>query len=64
MTKYIKVQVGFNGKAERGPSYTDPIEKISLEDLFDGSNHGSQYILTQVEMTDEEHAALPEFAGF
>lgn len=64
MPKYIKVQIASNGKAEPGGGYIDPAGRISLDDLFDGSEYGDQYILTLVEMTEEEHKALPEFTGF
>lgn len=47
-------------------SYIDREGNISLSDLLDGQPPGESdgYLISIVEMTQEEFNALPEFAGF
>jgi len=56
---FVKIE-----SVDLGSSYIDRPESIVASDLFDGSEIGDKYLLTAIEMTEEEFAALPEFTGF
>ena len=59
--RYVKVK----SIAQRS-SYIDEGTNINLLDLLDGSYPGEDegYLVSIVEMTEEEFKALPEFDGF
>ena len=59
--RYVKVK----SVAQRSP-YIDEGKNINLLDLLDGSDSGKDegYLVSIVEMTEEEFKALPEFDGF
>lgn len=59
--RYVKVK-----SVAQGSSYIDEDRDISLFDLLDGAYPGENegYLVSIVEMTEEEFKALPEFAGF
>lgn len=59
--RYVKVK-----SVAQGSSYIDIGTNINLLDLLDGSYSGEDegYIISIVEMTEEEFKALPEFDGF
>jgi len=62
MPKFIQVELFEDGKARGG--YTNRPEDISIADIFDGATEGEQYLLTCVELSEEEYAVFPEFTGF
>ena len=60
--RYIKVK-----QVTQGSSYIDDINTTAtLADLLDGAYPGEDegYLVSIVEMTEEEFKALPEFDGF
>ena len=61
MAEFIKIK-----SVGQGSSYIDRLEDVSLRDLFDGADtgEGNGYLISLVEMTEEDFGALPEFQGF
>jgi len=60
--RYVKIK-----SVAQGSSYIDDIDTdIRLEELLDGAYPGEDegYLVSIVEMTEEEFKALPEFDGF
>ena len=59
--RYVKVK-----SVAQGSSYIDTGTNINLLDLLDGSYSGEDegYLVSIVEMTEDEFKALPEFDGF
>lgn len=51
-------------KSEPDNYYIERPERLRGEDLIGGEEVGGGYILTVVEMSEEEFKALPEFTGF
>lgn len=62
MPEFIKIQLMENGKS--AGSYIERSERVDVADLFDGAAPGEQYLLTLIEMSEQDYAALPEFMGF
>ena len=60
--RYIKIK-----SVAQGSSYIDKVdEAVNLADLLDGAYPGEDegYLVSIVEMTEDEFKALPEFDGF
>ena len=39
-------------------------DKFKIEDIFPEENTDEKYILSEIYLTDEEYAKIPEFTGF
>ena len=59
--RYVRVK-----SVGQGSSYIDEAGNITLSDLLDGADAGEDegYLVSVVEMTEEEFKTLPEFIGF
>lgn len=60
--KFIKIK-----SVSQGSFYIETFDtKLALYDLLDGADVGEDdgYLISVVEMTQEEYDALPEFKGF
>ena len=59
--RYVRIRI-----MGRGGSHVQPLNEIAvaLEGVFDGAPPGTTLLLELIEMTDEEHAKLPEFMGW
>ena len=62
--EYVKVQVLNEWRSNCGAVYIDEIQNIDCIALMDGCPPGDGYVLTKIEMTEDEFKALPEFTGF
>lgn len=61
--RFVKIELMYKDKAQG--SYIDGIKAVSLADLLDGMEPGTDsYRLSIVEMSAAEFKKLPEFMGF
>lgn len=61
--RFVKVELMYRDKPQG--SYINKINEMSLTDLLDGMEPGTDsYKVSVVEMSEAEHEKLPEFMGF
>ena len=60
--EYMKVELLYSGQSQG--SYISELSKLEMESECEGLAVGDAFLLTKVEMTEEELNAMPEFMGF